>query len=144
MLITFDAVVVIIMALIIIRAWFKGFSGMLLSVVSFIISAAAAWFLYPVLARTLDNGKLPYTVWCGIAMIIIYIVSLAVCTLLSLVVNMFFKLPVLKTANKALGLALGVVCALILSKIASKAILFIYDTANLGDAYQSIIVRIFN
>ena len=140
----FDIAIFIIMALIIVRAWFKGFSGMLLSVASFVISAAAAWFLYPSVAQSLNIGNLSYTVKCGISMIIVYVASLIVCTILSFVLNMFFKLPVLKTANKLLGLVLGIVCALLFAKIAAKAIVLINDYSILSGEINSIIVKIFN
>ena len=143
-LVYFDIVIFALMGLIIARAYFKGFSGMLLSVASFIISAAAAWFLYPALAQSLDNGKLPYTVMCGISIVVIYVLSMAVCCVASFVFNLFFKLPVLKTANKLIGLLLGVVCALLFAKIAAKAVVLIYENAELGNAWDSLIVKIFN
>ncbi len=140
----FDLVVVIIMTLIIIRSWIKGFSGILLSSASFVLSAILAWILHPQLATVLDNGEIPYTVWRGIAIVIIYIVSFIVCTVASYIINMFFKLPVLKSANKILGLLLGIISALLLAKIAAISIVFIFDSLRIGDISCSLIVKIFN
>ncbi len=140
----FDLVVVIIMTLIIIRSWIKGFSGILLSSASFVLSAILAWILHPQLATVLDNGEIPYTVWRGIAIVIIYIVSFIVCTVASYIINMFFKLPVLKSANKILGLLLGIISALLLAKIAAISIAFIFDSLRIGDISRSLIVKIFN
>ena len=148
----FDIIVLIIMAAIILRAWIKGFAGTLLSFASFVISGIAAWTLYPRLSDVFYNGEIPRTVINGISIIMIYAITMLACTVVSFFINSFFKIPVLKTLNKILGLALGIVCALIFAKIASSAIMMFYEGMSVfaPDKYDreiidtSIIINFFN
>lgn len=148
----FDIIVFIIMSVIIIRAWLKGFAGTLLSFASFVVSAIAAWTLYPSVAKLIDFGEIPHTVLCGVSIIIVYAISMLICTVISFFVNSFFKIPVLKTLNKLLGLVLGIICALIFAKIASVGVLMFYEGMNIfaPDRFDrelidtSVIIKIFN
>lgn len=49
----------------------------------------------------------------SIAYILIFIASLVVLSILSILLDAIFKLPVLKTLNKALGFSLGIICAVL-------------------------------
>jgi len=148
----FDIIVLIIMAAIVLRAWFKGFSGTVLSFASFVVSAVAAWILHPKLAEMLYKDEVPIIVLNGISIVIVYALSMLVCTIVSFLVNSFLKLPVLKSLNKLLGIALGVVCALIFAKIASSGVVMFYegmstyapDRFNRDIIDTSIIIKFFN
>ncbi len=147
----FDIVVGIIMLIIIIRAWFKGFSGMILSAASFVISAILAWLLHPAVASLLEGTGFPYAVRCGIAVVIIFILSMIICAVVSFFVKGIFKLPVLKSADKLVGVLIGLVCAIVFAKIAASAFALVYNGLSLINfehslsAFEnSLIVKIFN
>lgn len=72
--------------------------------------------------------SLSYTLSCGIAIFSIFIGCSIVCAIASFFINSFFKLPILDTANKMLGLCIGVVCALTLAWVFSYASILLFDT----------------
>ena len=176
-----DILLIAIAALIIFRAWSKGFSSSFLSLASFVISAIASWVLHPPLASYLDKAilnkpivelisnkitqlaesgdtqtlfsdmpqsfkqfldsfgidptkiegdfanstqsatefvtnlatdiasSLSYLISCAISIICIYLITMLICIILSLIIKKIVKLPVLHSADKILGLIIGVI-----------------------------------
>lgn len=78
-------------------------------------------------------SDISYLISCAVAVIAIFVVASIVCAILSYFINSIFKLPVLNFANKALGIAMGVISALILGWILSVSCSVVIDA--LGSLY---------
>ena len=117
-----DIILVILVGVIILRGWLKGLSGIMLSFASFAVSAILSWVFHPRLAEYINIGDIPYPLLCAISIVIIFIVSMLACGFITFLIKSIFKLPVLKIADKLLGIIFSLVCSLILLKLISEGI----------------------
>ena len=104
-----------------------------------------------VLAQRIGSA-LAYLASCAIALILIFAVASIVCGIISVFIKALFKLPILQTANKILGLVLGIAAALIFAWIFShcavtvlNAVSVLYpDTVQEGTVESTILVKLFS
>lgn len=73
------------------------------------------------------GAGLSYALSCAVALILIFTVSMIACTVVSFVINSVFKLPVLNSANKLMGIALGVVCAVFFAWVFSNGAVMFFE-----------------
>lgn len=132
-MIVLDILVVAILVLVTVRYAIKGLSGVLLGLISYIVSAVLAWalgstvggwlFEKPV-AKALGEGDLtehfltPKSIAGALGFLAVFIVALIVCKFLTKKFTKLIDIPVVGQLNHLLGGLLGLVLAFLLVQVA--------------------------
>lgn len=115
-----DIVLVLLFISWVVYYYRKGFVRSVLEFCSFFAAAVVTRAYYVPLAdwiranTSLCSGTAGEYKAKFIAMIILFIAVSLVLKILISIVDKFFKLPILKTANKALGLVIGILCGVLM------------------------------
>ncbi len=130
-----DIVLCLIFALCVGYYYRKGFARSVLEFFSFFASAVVTRLYYDdfatlILEKTtfFSDDAFPEQKARLIAMIILFVASAIIIKLLINLVDRFFKLPLIKTANKALGLLLGVLSGFLIVSVICIMINFVAMT----------------
>ena len=116
-----DIILSIIFIICVVYYYKKGFVRSVLDFCSFFVSVAATRFLYPIVSEwLLDNTTifkrltLPQYKADVFSIVLIFIIVSIVLKVAISLADRIFKLPVLKTANNAMGIVFGVGCGFLI------------------------------
>ena len=102
-----DVILALLCAIIIIRHTCRGFVRTLLGFIRLLASVAVAWYFTPLLF-----GEKQYITRL-MAYVLFFAGSFIIFSLLAILIDRIFNLPLLNAANKLMGFLLGCVCAYI-------------------------------
>lgn len=108
MSIVLDGLLVVLFGTCAVLGWRRGFIKMLSGLLALVVASLASSVLCtPVATAIAPRAALPYGVVRLLCMIVLFILSYALMSFMLRTLNVVAKLPLLKWANKVLGLALG-------------------------------------